>query len=217
MGIYIFNAPVLESLLNNSDSKDFGKEVIPNAVGNHIMNAYIFDGYWEDIGTIRSFYDANLQLTDIDPAFNFYDEDEPIYTHMRNLPPSKINRASIYATLTSEGCVITDCELNSSIIGVRSFIENGSMLNGVIMMGADYYENKQEKDHNNKLNIPHLGIGQNCTIARTIIDKNARIGNNVRINVDGNKYENGDHGSFYSADGIIVIRKGAIIPDGTVI
>lgn len=217
MGIYIFNAPVLESLLNRSDSKDFGKEIIPNAVGSHIMNAYIFDGYWEDIGTIRSFYDANIQLTDIDPAFNFYDEDEPIYTHMRNLPPSKINRASIFATLTSEGCVITDSILNRSVIGVRSFIENGCILNGVIMMGADYYENKQEKEHDKKINIPHLGIGQNCNIAQTIIDKNARIGNGVRINVDGNIYENGDHGSFYSADGIIVIRKGAVIPDGTVI
>lgn len=217
MGIYIFNADALEELLNNSNSKDFGKEIIPNAIGSHIMNSYIFDGYWEDIGTIRSFYDSNIQLTDIDPAFNFYDEDEPIYTHMRNLPPSKINKASIYATLTSEGCVITDSILNRSIIGVRSFIENGCYLEGVIMMGADYYENKIAKRNDDAKGIPHLGIGRNCSICRCIIDKNAHIGNYVRINVDGKQYENGDHGSFYSSDGIIVIRKGAIIPDGTVI
>lgn len=217
MGIYIFNASALESVLNESESKDFGKEVIPNSIGNYIVNAYVFNGYWEDIGTIKSFYDANIKLTDIDPEFNFYNEDEPIYTHMRNLPPSKINGAQIFSTLTSEGCVITNCKLSRSIIGVRSIIENGSELSGVIMMGADFYQNPEEKKEDEKKGVPTIGIGKNCFIARTIIDKNARIGNNVRINVDGRTYENGDHGNFYSADGIIVIRKGAVIPDGTVI
>ena len=217
MGIYIFNASTLESVLNESDSKDFGKEVIPNSIGNYIVNAYVFNGYWEDIGTIKSFYDANIKLTDIDPEFNFYNEDEPIYTHMRNLPPSKINGASIFCTLTSEGCVITNCKLSRSIIGVRSIIENGSDLSGVIMMGADFYQNHEEKKEDIKKGLPTIGIGKNCFISRTIIDKNARIGNNVRINVDGRTYENGDHGNFYSADGIIVIRKGAVIPDGTII
>ncbi len=217
MGIYIFNASTLESVLNESESKDFGKEVIPNSIGNYIVNAYVFNGYWEDIGTIKSFYDANIKLTDIDPEFNFYNEDEPIYTHMRNLPPSKINSAQIFGTLTSEGCVITNCKLSRSIIGVRSIIENGSDLSGVIMMGADFYQNPEEKKEDEKKCIPTIGIGKNCFISRTIIDKNARIGNNVRINVDGRHYENGDHGNFYSADGIIVIRKGAIIPDGTII
>ena len=181
------------------------------------VNSYIFDGYWEDIGTIKSFYDANIQLTDINPQFNFYEEDEPIYTHMRNLPPSKINSAQMTATLTSEGCVITDCKIHRSIIGLRSIIENNTVLDGVVMMGADFYETREEKNTNKKKNIPTLGIGRNCHITKAIIDKNARIGNNVRINVDGKKYEDGDHGSFYSADGIIVIRKGAAIPDGTVI
>ncbi len=217
MGIYIFNASTLESVLNESDSKDFGKEVIPNSIGNYIVNAYVFNGYWEDIGTIKSFYDANIKLTDIDPEFNFYNEDEPIYTHMRNLPPSKINGASIFCTLTSEGCVITNCKLSRSIIGVRSIIENGSDLSGVIMMGADFYQNPEEKKDDANRGVPTIGIGKNCFISRTIIDKNARIGNNVRINVDGRNYENGDHGNFYSADGIIVIRKGAVIPDGTII
>lgn len=217
MGIYIFNASTLNAVLNENDSKDFGKEVIPNSIGNYIVNAYVFNNYWEDIGTIKSFYDANIKLTDIDPEFNFYDEDEPIFTHMRNLPPSKINGASIFCTLTSEGCVITNCKLSRSIIGVRSIIENGSDLSGVIMMGADFYQNTEEKKDDIKKGLPTIGIGKNCFISRTIIDKNARIGNNVRINVDGRKYENGDHGNFYSADGIIVIRKGAVIPDGTTI
>lgn len=217
MGIYIFNASTLNAVLNENDSKDFGKEVIPNSIGNYIVNAYVFNNYWEDIGTIKSFYDANIKLTDIDPEFNFYDEDEPIFTHMRNLPPSKINSASIFCTLTSEGCVITNCKLSRSIIGVRSIIENGSDLSGVIMMGADFYQNTEEKKDDIKKGLPTIGIGKNCFISRTIIDKNARIGNNVRINVDGRNYENGDHGNFYSADGIIVIRKGAVIPDGTTI
>ena len=217
MGIYIFTASTLNAVLNENDSKDFGKEVIPNSIGNYIVNAYVFNNYWEDIGTIKSFYDANIKLTDIDPEFNFYDEDEPIFTHMRNLPPSKINGASIFCTLTSEGCVITNCKLSRSIIGVRSIIENGSDLSGVIMMGADFYQNTEEKKDDIKKGLPTIGIGKNCFISRTIIDKNARIGNNVRINVDGRNYENGDHGNFYSADGIIVIRKGAVIPDGTTI
>lgn len=217
MGIYIFDAPVLEKLLKESEATDFGKEIIPDAIGSHFTSAYIFDGYWEDIGTIRSFYDASLQLTEVNPAFNFYDEDEPIFTHMRNLPPSKINKAVMENTLTSEGCVITDSVLKRSIIGVRSIIESGSELNGVIMMGSDYYENSAAKEQDASKGIPCLGIGVNCKIRDTIIDKNVHIGKNVRINVDGNKYEDGDHGVFYSADGLIVIRKGAVIPDGTVI
>ncbi|MBQ5471297.1 MAG: glucose-1-phosphate adenylyltransferase [Treponema sp.] len=217
MGIYIFNAKTLEELLNGNDSKDFGKEIIPNAVKTHQIFSYIFDGYWEDIGTIKSFYEANIKLTHIDPEFNFYDEEEPIYTHPRNLPPSKINKAIIKSTLTSEGCIITDANLTHSVIGLRSVIENGTVLDHVVMMGADFYETKDEKNENLEQGVPNLGIGRNCNIRKTIIDKNAHIGDNVRINVDGNEYEDGDHGKFYSADGIIVIRKGAYIPSGTVI
>ena len=216
MGIYIFNARALEEMLDNN-YKDFGKEVIPETIKKEKIYAYIFDGYWEDIGTVKNFYEANIQLTKISPQFNFYEEDEPIYTHMRNLPPSKINCARMNAVLTSEGCVITDCTISNSIIGLRSIIENGSNLDGVVMMGADFYESQASREENKSLSRPQIGIGKNCCIYKTIIDKNARIGNNVRINVDGKHYENGDHGNFYSADGIIVIRKGAIIPDGTVI
>jgi glucose-1-phosphate adenylyltransferase len=216
MGIYIFDAPVLEEMLNNNMT-DFGKEIIPMAIKEKKINSYIFDGYWEDIGTIRSFYEATIDLTQINPAFNFYDEDEPIYTHMRNLPPSKINKAAINATLTAEGCVITDCKLTRCVIGVRSIIETGCDLDGVILMGADFYENDAAKKKNRMEGRPDVGIGKNCHIARTIIDKNAHVGDNCSINMSGKKYEDGDHGIFYCADGLIVIRKGAVVPAGTVI
>lgn len=216
MGIYLFNAQALEKVLDN-DYKDFGKEVIPEAIKSMKVHSYVFDGYWEDIGTIKSFYDANIQLTDKEPAFDFYAEEEPIYTQLKNLPPSKINAATITSSLTSEGCIISDCVLKRSIIGLRSIIKKGTRLDGVIHMGSDYYETPAERKANCEKGIPDIGIGEGCNIARTIIDKNARIGNNVRINVDGNKYNNGDNGKFYYSDGIIVIRKGAVLPDNTVI
>jgi len=217
MGIYIFNAETLEEMLGGENEKytDFGKEILPLAIGKKKINSYIFNGYWEDIGTIRSFYEANIALTEGYPEFDFYGNTAPIYTHMRNLPPSKINSATINSSLTSEGCIITGCNLNHSVIGVRSIIENGTELDGVIMMGADYYDDEAEKIENRKKGIPCTGIGENCKIAKTIIDKNAKIGNNCKIGVSGKKYEDGDHGSFYSADGIIVIRKNAVIPSGT--
>ncbi len=216
MGIYIFNAKALEEMLDN-EYTDFGKEVIPETIKEKKIFAYIFDGYWEDIGTVKTFYEANIALTQIRPDFNFYDEDDPVYTHARNLPPSKINSAQMEAVLASDGCVITDCRIKKSIIGLRSVIESGCELDGIVMMGADFYENEVDRESNREQKQPNLGIGKNCKISRTIIDKNAHIGNNVRINVDGNKYENGDHENFFCADGIIVIRKGAVIPDGTVI
>ena len=216
MGIYIFDADTMEEMLNN-DYNDFGKEIIPMAIKSKKVSSYIFNGYWEDIGTIRSFYEATLDLTNPIPQFNFYDEDKPIYTHMRNLPPSKINHAEMVSTLASEGCVITNSRIQHSVIGVRSVINEGCDLEGVIMMGADFYETEAAKKDNKEKGVPNLGIGKNCKINKAIIDKNAHIGENCCINVSGRKYEDGDHGLFYSADGIIVIRKGAVIPNGTVI
>ena len=218
MGIYIFNAKTMEEMLDN-EYTDFGKEIIPMSLKTKKVNSYIFNGYWEDIGTIRSFYDSTLDLTKINPPFNFYDVEAPIYTHMRNLPPPKINGAPhIQDSLLTEGCIVTNAKaINNSVIGVRTLIESGSELNGVITMGADFYESDAQKADNVKENRPNVGIGKNCIIAQTIIDKDARIGDNCRINVDGNKYEDGDHGTFYISDGIVVIRKGAIIPSGTVI
>ena len=216
MGIYIFNAATMDEMLNN-DYNDFGKEIIPMAIKNKKVNSWIFNGHWEDIGTIRSFYEATLDLTTPVPNFNFYDEAKPIYTDMSNLPPSKINNADMTSSLASEGCVITNSRIQHSVIGVRSIINEGCDLDGVIMMGADFYETEAEKADNRKKKIPDCGIGKNCKINRAIIDKNAHIGANCTINVNGKKYDDGDHGLFYSADGIIVIRKGAVIPDGTVI
>ena len=219
MGIYIFNADTMEEVLLGENEKytDFGKEILPLAIGKKKINSYVFDGYWEDIGTIKSFYDANIALCDPYPTFDFFGETQPIYTHMRNLPPSKINKAEITSSLTSEGCIITEAKLNKSVIGVRSIINEGTELNGVIMMGADYFDLDEEKEANAAKGLPNTGIGKNCKIANTIIDKNAKIGDNCQIGISGKVYEDGDHGSFYSADGIIVIRKGATIPSGTII
>lgn len=216
MGIYIFNADTMEEVLNN-DKPDFGKEIIPMAIKSKKVNSYIFDGYWEDIGTIKSFYEATLDLTNVTPKFNFYDEREPIFTQMSNLPPCKMNHADLTATLASDGCVITDCMISHSVIGLRSIIESGTVLDGVITMGADFYESEDEKEANKKAGTPNMGIGKHCHISKTIIDKNARIGDNCSINVSGKKYENGDYGNFYVADGIVVIRKNVTIPSGTII
>ena len=222
MGIYIFNAAAMEEMLSLTNKEgepftDFGKEVIPEAIKTKKVNSYIFNGYWEDIGTIRSFYEATLDLTKPVPSFNFYDEDKPVYTHMRNLPPSKINHADMTATLASEGCVITNSRLQRSVIGVRSIINEGCDLDGVIMMGADYYENAAQKAENARAGNPNIGIGKNCKINKTIIDKNAHIGNNCCINIGGKPKADGDHGDYYVADGIVVIRRGVNIKDNTVI
>ena len=215
MGIYIFNADTMREALDN-DFDDFGKEIIPMAIKKSKVQSYVYTGYWEDIGKIRSFYEANLDLTRINPKFNFYDEDQPIYTHPRNLPPSKLNKADMNRSLATEGCVITNAVINDSIIGVRTIIESGTELNGVVCMGADSYENQEQRKITEERGIPHLGIGRNCKIANTIIDKNARIGDNCQIGVSGKVYEDGEHGDFYTSNGIIVIRKNAVIPSGTI-
>lgn len=215
MGIYIFNAAAMEGSLNNGLT-DFGKEVIPDAIGNYEVKAYVYDGYWEDIGTIRNFYDATLDLTSIKPKFNFYDEDSPIYTHDRNLPSSKINQASLDQVNTSEGCVITNATIKRSVIGIRSTIESGAYLEGVIIMGADHYETDTDKIDNRKKGIPDIGIGERSVIRKAIIDKNARIGRDVSIGMVKTP-EDGDYGYYHVVDGIYVITKNACVPDGTVI
>jgi len=215
MGIYIFNAEAMEESLNNSLT-DFGKEIIPEAIKNYNVAAYVYDGYWEDIGTIRSFYDATLDLTSITPKFNFYDEMTPIYTHNRNLPSSKINMATLDQVNASEGCVISNATIKRSVIGIRSIIESGAYMEGVICMGADYYETDTEKEDNRKKNIPNIGIGDRSLIRRAIIDKNARIGKDVSIGM-GRTPEDGDYGYYHIVDGIYVITKNACVPDGTVI
>jgi len=216
MGIYIFNADLLEKSLEGTDN-DFGKEVIPAILAKNPVNAYIFDGYWEDIGTIRSFYDANINLTSIAPEFNFYDEIAPIYTHRRNLPASKLNYCTLNQALTADGCIITNASISTSLIGIRTIIEAGASLDGVVCMGADYYETHAEKIQNQTKGIPNIGIGHGAIIKRAIIDKNARIGSNCRIGIDTEQRIDGDFDNYSIVDGIIVIPKDSIIPDGTTI
>ncbi|MFP3091435.1 glucose-1-phosphate adenylyltransferase [Treponema sp. TIM-1] len=216
MGIYVFNAEAMESCLAN-ELTDFGKEIIPAAINKLKVNAYLFDGYWEDIGTIRSFYEANLDLTTLRPKFDFYDEDAPIYTHMRNLPPSKMNFSNMNQSIAAEGCIITNASITNSIVGVRTIIESGSSLNGVVCMGADYYESEIQKQQNAEARVPNIGIGRGAIVKGAIIDKNACIGEGCRIGVDAIPRVDGNYGHYYIVDGIIVIPKNAVLYPGAVI
>jgi glucose-1-phosphate adenylyltransferase len=216
MGIYVFNAKTMEECLAN-DLADFGKEIIPSAINTHKVNGYIFNSYWEDIGTIKNFYETNLELTSVRPRFDFYDEERPIYTHMRNLPPSKMNYSGMNQSIASEGCIITNANITSSIVGIRTIIESGSSLNGVICMGADFYENEIQKMQNAEQRIPNVGIGRGSIIKGAIIDKNVRIGEDCRIGVDDIHRADGNFGHYYIVDGIIVIPKNTILFPGTVI
>jgi glucose-1-phosphate adenylyltransferase len=216
MGIYVFNAEAMESCLANENT-DFGKEIIPMAINKLKVNAYIFDGYWEDIGTIRNFYEANLDLTSVTPKFDFYDEAMPMYTHMRNLPPSKMNFSNMSQSIAAEGCIITNANITNSIVGVRTIIESGASLNGVICMGADFYETEIQKKQNAENRVPNVGIGRGTIVKGSIIDKNACIGEGCRIGIDDLNRTDGNYGHYYIVDGIIVIPKNAILYPGTVI
>lgn len=217
MGIYFFKAEVMEKALEN-DFTDFGKEIIPMLIEQTKVQSYIYTGFWEDIGTIKSFYETNINLASINPDFNFYDEDKPIYTHKRDLPASKFNYCTISESLAADGCIITNATISKSIVGLRTLIESGSKLEGVVCMGADYYETAEEREDNRKKGIPDLGIGANTLVKRAIIDKNARIGTGCRIGVDDNvKRDDGDYGTYYVRDGIIVIPKNGIIANNSMI
>jgi glucose-1-phosphate adenylyltransferase len=207
MGIYIFNRESLITALDN-DHVDFGKHIIPSMIESHRVMAYIFQGYWEDIGTIRSFFDSNLELTKTVPEFSFFDTALPIYTHARFLPGSKLNGATIRQAIIADGCIISDATIERCVIGIRSYIESGAELRNVVMMGADFYEADQAARGG-----PELGVGKRCKIETTIIDKNARIGNDVVITPVG-KPENFDGPNYYIRDGIVIVPKGAVIEDG---
>jgi glucose-1-phosphate adenylyltransferase len=216
MGIYVFSAPALAKALDN-DFTDFGKEIIPNSIKQARVQGYVFTGYWEDIGTIRSFYDTNISLTTIRPEFDFYKESFPIYTRRRDLPASKINSCIITQCLTADGCIITNANIMHSIIGIRTIIESGASLDAVVCMGADYYESPEDKLRNREQNIPDVGIGRGTLIRRAIIDKNARIGDVCRIGIDNLERPDGDFSNYHIRDGVIVIPKNAVIPSGTVV
>lgn len=216
MGIYLFNWTVLQELLASTQFEDFGKEVIPFAIQRKRVFAYFFDGYWEDIGTIPSFFKANLDLTEPFPKFNFYDEEKPIFTHARFLPGSKILDSEVRNTILCEGSIINRSKIDHSIIGVRSKLGENCVIDRTVMMGADFFESKEDIDRNAARRIPDIGIGPNSEIQNAIIDKNARIGSGVKlINARGVDYENTDN--YVITDGIIVIPKQAIILDGAVI
>jgi glucose-1-phosphate adenylyltransferase len=215
MGIYVFNRDVICELLDNPLS-DFGKHIIPHAIKSRRVFSYVYQGYWEDIGTIRSFFEANLDLVSELPRFNFFDMSAPIFSRPRYLPGSKINGAQIDHAVISDGCIINHATINRTIIGLRTLVGAGTQLNRVIVIGSDYYESQESVERNQRDGRPRLGIGENCKIENAIIDKNARIGNNVTISPAG-KAENLDHEQYYIRDGIIIIAKDAVIPDGTVI
>jgi len=208
MGIYLFNREVLVQCLAN-DMVDFGKHIIPYAIKERHVSAYIFQGYWEDIGTIRAFYEANLGLTDILPDYSFFDAQSPIYTHPRFLPGSKVNGATLRQAIISDGCIISDAHLERSVIGIRSIIRSGATIRNSIVMGADYFESDRPADPAN----PRLGIGRNCVIDRAIIDKNARIADGVVITPEG-KPQDFDGENYFIRDGIVVVPKDTVIPSG---
>jgi len=216
MGIYVFRKQFLIDLLTESDAMDFGRDVLPRSVDKHKVSAYIYDGYWEDVGTIRSFYEANLALTATAPNFNFYDFNSPIYTHPRNLPGSKLNSCSIHQSIVSEGCILTGCDVIHSIIGLRSRIGSGTTIKHSMIMGADRFETIEQLESNTQGGLPHMGIGNHCTIINAIIDKDVRIGDNVAI-INAHNLQQKDDENYHIRDGIIVIPKGALIRNGTVI
>ena len=217
MGIYVFDYAKLIELLNaDENAVDFGGEVIPRAIETYNVQAHLFDGYWEDIGTIRSFYEANLDLASPLPKFNFFDTESPIYTRSRYLPPSKIHDCDIDNSMVSEGCILNGVYARNSILGLRSRIDGGVRLENAIVMGSDFYESIEEIKSNIERGKPHIGIGTNTSIRRAIIDKNVRIGKNVKL-LNSGGIDNFDHpnGSFFIREGIIIVPKGAVVADGT--
>ncbi|HSM83208.1 MAG TPA: glucose-1-phosphate adenylyltransferase [Nodosilinea sp.] len=220
MGIYLFKREVLIDLLNQQpEQADFGKEIIPNSAQNYNVQAYLFDDYWEDIGTIQSFFNANLALVkQPDPLFSFYDEAAPIYTRARYLPPTKYLKCDISQSMVSEGCVLKECRITNSVIGIRSRIESGCTIEDSLIMGADHYQDNFERSSNCDRTTVPLGIGANSTIHHAIIDKNARIGCNVQIlNKDRVEEADREDEGFCIRSGIITVLGGATIPDDTVI
>lgn len=215
MGIYIFNRTTLLTLFNKfNEAKDFGKEIIPAALEEYKVISHLYDGYWTDIGTIKSFFEANLELTNELPEFDLYDEGKQIFTRARLLPASKLSGTTLEKTIVAEGCIIEASRIERAVIGIRSRIGRGSTIVNAIIMGNDYYPSLEQLESKN--GIPPMGIGQRCYINNAIVDKNARIGNDVRIN-GGTHLAEGHHDFYSVVDGIVVVTKGSVVPDGTVI
>jgi glucose-1-phosphate adenylyltransferase len=216
MGIYVFRMDVLIQLLEGVEGDDFGRHIIPAAIDSTRVYAYPFEGYWEDIGTIGSFYEANLALTRPDPPFDFYAPHRPIYTRPRFLPASRIDGCQVERTAVAEGSRLYDASIEECIIGLRSVVRPGARLRQVVMMGADFYEDEEQKAECRRLGCPTVGIGADATIERAIIDKNARIGEGVVIRSQEGEPDR-DEESYVVRDGIVVVPKNGVIHDGTVI
>lgn len=220
MGIYVFDKQVMLDLLHDAPNRtDFGREIIPAAAKDRNVQAYLFKDYWEDIGTIEGFYNANLALTyQPDPPFSFYDEKAPIYTRSRHLPPTKLLDSHVIESMIGEGSIIKECTVKRSVIGIRSRIETGCVIDNALLMGADYYESPLERAKALESGKVPLGVGANSTIQKAIVDKNARIGRNVRIvNQDHVQEATREELGFVIRSGIVVVIKNATIPDGMVI
>lgn len=217
MGIYLFNKDVLFDLLTADTAKtDFGQEIIPDAIDHHHVHSFLFDGYWEDIGTIRAYYDASLAFLEESPTFDFYWNGRLLYTRARHLPATQVRNCTLSRTLLSEGCSVLADYIDHSIVGVRSLIGKGCEISDSIVMGADYYETDQKKAANSRRGIPNIGIGERCRIERAIIDKNARIGDDVTIKAFPDSFDrDGDH--CVVRGGIVVVPRREVVPSGTVI
>lgn len=217
MGIYVFNYKRLAELLQQDGAwMDFGREVIPEAIKTGNVQAHLFNDYWEDIGTIRAFYQASLDLASPLPQFNFFDAEAPIYTRSRHLPPSKLHDSNVTESLISEGCIISGATIKRSVIGLRSRIDRGARIEDSILMGADSYQTIEELRTEKQNGVPSIGIGENTIIKKAIVDKNARIGSNVKI-INQHNDENKDGANFYIREGIVMIPKNAMVKDNTVI
>lgn len=218
MGIYIFNKKILDKLLNEAhpNATDFGKEIIPDSIENYKVSSFQYDGYWTDIGNIYSFYEANLALTQEVPLFNLFDNNKTVYSRARMLPPAKISGTTLEKTIIAEGSIIHASRIEQSVVGIRSRIGHGTTVVSTYIMGNDYYETLEEMELNTSKGLPKIGIGERCYIKDAIIDKNCRIGNDVRIN-GGSHLANTDHPLYTVKDGIVVVKKTAILPDGFVI
>lgn len=215
MGIYIFNKDIIYDTLTNDPHTDFGKEIIPEAINKKKVVAYQYDGYWTDIGTIPSFFEANIGLTDDIPQFNLFDK-KSIFSRARMLPPSKIMGTTLEKTVISDGCIIDASRIERSVIGIRTRIGKGSSIECTYIMGSDYYQTLEQLEEARQSGTPIMGVGERCFINNAILDKNCRIGNDVRIN-GGPHLEDGDYEKYTVMDGIVVIKKSAVIPNGTVI
>jgi glucose-1-phosphate adenylyltransferase len=219
MGIYVFKYEKLVELLSEDSSwLDFGREIIPSAIKTRNVQAFMFDGYWEDIGTISAFYKANLDLTAKIPKFNLFDAEAPVYTRARNLPPSKMEESDIRDSIVGDGCIIAGATVSNSIIGLRSRIAKGVQIDASIIMGADYYQSLEDMRSDTSRGFPRLGIGEQSVIRKAIIDKNARIGSGVKLlNEVGTLNADAEDRSYFIRDGIILVPKNAVIRNGVVV